>query len=172
MGHLDETAFAELLGPCPACQGGKYELHSIIDQSVPAMLGEAAGAARWIHDGEKFVDGTYRIVCLGCGAVRFESGDCPRCHAANALAAALRADSRVAVPSRCPGCGENQLFVTALVPAIAVHTGGPSRPRAVCELGDPGFFVVAVACEACGVVASSGSSCPVCNAPGPLRERP
>jgi hypothetical protein len=172
MGHLSEAAFADLLAPCTGCGGIRYQLASIIDQRQPVMLGDAAGAARWVHDGEKFVDGTHRATCAGCGKIAFASDDCPRCHAAGALPSALRASSRLSVPATCPGCGDNQLVVTALVPALTLYAGGPAQPRAQTELGDPGHHVVAVACEACEWSEHAGDACPLCGAPGPLRDRP
>ena len=174
MGHLSEAAFAELLAPCSGCGGNKYQLASIIDQRQPVMLGDAAGAPRWVHDGEKFVDGTYRIACASptCKRVLFEDHACPRCHAAGALPSALRATSRIEVPATCPGCGDNQLVVTALVPALTVYAGGAAQPRAQAELGDPGHHVVSVSCEACEWSEQASDTCPVCGAPGPLRDRP
>src|SRR6185436_9532421 len=67
VGHLDEAAFRDVLAACVGCGGGKHELRAIIDQAQPVMYGDADGAPRWVHDGEKFVDGTYRIACVGCG---------------------------------------------------------------------------------------------------------
>jgi len=172
MGHLDEAAFAAQLAPCTGCGGGRHELYSVIDQWVPVMLAEAAGDPRWIHDGEKFIDGTYRIECADCHRVGFRSEDCPRCHAAGALPAALATGSRLHVPRKCPTCGENQLAVTALVPSKTVHTGGPARPKPIAELGDDGFHVLSVVCDTCGVIAEVGDDCPLCGAAGPIRPRP
>jgi len=172
MGHLDEDTFAALLGPCAACGSTRHELSSLIDRWQPVMLGEAAGAARWVHDGEKFVDGTYRITCAGCKAVQFSSDACPRCHAPGALPAALRLPGRIAVPRECPGCGENQLVVVALVPSVTLHAGGAAKPRPLADLGDDGYHVVTVECDDCGVIAGGGDDCPVCGAPGPIRVRP
>jgi rubrerythrin len=171
MGHLDEDGFEARLAPCTACGGTKHELRSVIDQVVPVMLAEAAGPPRWAHDGEKFVDGTYRIACAACGAASYESDDCPRCHAPGALPAALQQTSRMAVPKRCPLCKGTELMVTAMVPSVAVYAGGPSKPRALAELGDDGFHVMAVECETCGEIARA-DRCPICDAAGPLRPRP
>jgi hypothetical protein len=172
MGHLDEESFAAKLTPCAGCGGTRYELHSMIDLWQPVMLGEAAGPSKWAHDGEKFVDGTYRITCLGCKQVAFSSDACPRCHAPGALPAALRLPSRIPVPRDCPGCGENQLVVVALVPSVTVHTGGKVIPKPLAELGDDGFHVMIVECDDCGVIGGSGDDCPICGAAAPIRARP
>ena len=116
MGHLDEETFATKLKPCAGCGGTRFELLSMIDLWQPVMLGEAAGQARWAHDGEKFVDGTYRITCASCARVLFEDADCPRCHAKAGLATALANTSRLVVPKRCPKCNELELMAIAVVP--------------------------------------------------------
>jgi hypothetical protein len=170
VGLLDEPAFTAALQPC-ACGATRHEIRSVIDQWQPVMLAESAGAGRWVHDGEKFVDGTYRISCTACGKVGFENADCPRCHAPGALARVLGAPSRLEVPRDCPQCGENQLVVIAMVPSTTVHTGGRVVPKPLAELGDDGFHVVRVECDDCGVIAEA-AGCPCCGAPGPLRERP
>jgi hypothetical protein len=172
MGHLDEPGFAAKLAPCGGCGGTRFELRSYIDQRVPVMLGDAAGAPRWVHDGEKFVDGTYRITCAGCKQVVFASDDCPRCHAAGALPTASTSMSRIAVPRTCPTCKNTELEITAMVPALAAHGGGKTVPKALAELGDPGFHVVEIECDDCGTVTDSGDACTICGAPGPLRPRP
>jgi hypothetical protein len=171
MGHLDEATFAAKLGPCPGCGGTKHELHSMIDQLVPVMLADPAGTPRWAHDGEKFVDGTYRITCAGCKQVIFASDDCPRCHAVGALPSALKKPGTLAVPKRCTGCNGMELGVLALVPTLTVHAGGPAKPKALAELGEDGFCVAVIECEDCGVIAEA-AGCPICGAAGPLRERP
>jgi hypothetical protein len=172
MGHLDEAAFAAKLAPCGACGSNRLELMSYLDQQIPVMLAEAAGAPRWVHDGEKFIDGTYRITCAACHHVIYASDDCPRCHAANALPAIAAAASRVAAPRRCPGCNGTELTVTAFAPAVTVHAGGPARPKPLAELGDTGVHVASISCEDCGLIAEVADRCPLCDAAGPLRPRP
>ena len=103
MGKLDQPAFeAQLRDGCAACGGRVLEISSFIDRSVQLMLADVNGPGRWAHDGEKFVDGTYRITCVACKALAFESDICPRCHAPGGLARALGEPSRLAVPKRCP----------------------------------------------------------------------
>src|SRR5690606_17572736 len=126
----------------------------------------------WAHDGEKFVDGTYRISCVACSHVVFESDVCPRCNAPGALDGVLATPSRVTVPKRCPTCSELELLALALVPAVARYSPGTTpKPKPLVDFGDPGYHVVAYACHACdnAVVAER---CPLCDAPGPLRQRP
>jgi ssDNA-binding Zn-finger/Zn-ribbon topoisomerase 1 len=173
MGALDQPSFDRAVrGGCPACGGTAVEIRSFIDRSVVVMAADPNDAGRWVHDGEKFVDGTYRIACAGCARALFESADCPRCHAAGGLARALGEPSRLAVPKRCPKCNELELLAIALVPAAARYGGGePPKPRPLADFGEPGYHVVAFACDACDhAVVAEG--CPLCGAAGPLRERP
>jgi hypothetical protein len=174
MGLLDQASFDRAIqGGCTSCGAPTVEIRSFIDRSVGLMLADPTDAGRWVHDGEKFVDGTYRIACTSCRHVAFESDACPRCNAAAGLPRALEAPSRLPVPKRCPGCNELELLAIALVPAAARYGGGGERPKPVplAELGEPGYHVVAYACDSCDrAVVAEG--CPLCGAAGPLRERP
>jgi hypothetical protein len=60
----------------------------------------------------------------------------------------------------------------AMVPAVARFGGGEApKPRPLVEFGEPGYHVVAYACDACdNAVVAEG--CALCGAPGPLRPRP
>lgn len=173
MGALDQPQFEQIVGDgCPACHGRTLEIQSFIDRSLVVMLADPNNEGRWVHDGEKFVDGTYRITCTSCAHVVFASDLCPRCNAGGALAKALGSPSRLAVPKRCPKCSELELLALALVPATARYGGGePPKPKPLVEWGEDGYHVVAFACHACdnAVVAER---CPLCDAPGPLRRRP
>ena len=173
MGALDQPGFeAAIATGCPACGGKTLEIRSFIDRTLGVMLAEPTNAGRWAHDGEKFVDGTYRIECVVCKHVAFSNDMCPRCNAPDRLAKALSEPSRLAVPKRCPKCNELELLAIALVPATARSGGGETpKPKPLAELGEPGFHVVAFACDACDhAVVAEG--CPLCAAPGPLRARP
>ena len=173
MGMLDEPAFEAILAKgCPACGGGKLEIRSFLDRAIGLMLADPTDAGRWVHDGEKFVDGTYRIACASCQHVVFESDACPRCHAAGGLATALGSESRLIAPKRCAKCNELQLLAVAFVPASArAGTGETPKPKPLVDFGEPGFHLVAYACDACSnAVVADG--CPLCGAPGPLRARP
>jgi hypothetical protein len=173
MGALDEAAFGDLVRGCVTCGGGALDIASYIDRRVSVMLAQADDDGVWSHDGEKFVDGTYRIACPACAGVAFAADDCPRCHAAGGLARALETPSRVAVPKRCPECNGTELLVHGMTPAAVRYTAGarppPPTPRA--GLDEPGFHVVAIECDGCGVIAEA-AGCPLCDAPGPLRDRP
>lgn len=172
MGLLDQPSFDRAVrGGCPACSAATVEIRSFIDRSVVVMLADPNDAGRWVHDGEKFVDGTYRITCTGCARVVFESDACPRCNAAGGLARALGESSRLVIPKRCPGCNELELLAIALVPAVARYGADAPKPAPLVEYGEPGYHVVAFACDACDqAVVAEG--CPLCGAAGPLRARP
>jgi hypothetical protein len=133
------------------------------------MLADPNDAGKWVHDGEKFVDGTYSIACTACKHVVFASDICPRCNAAGGLPKALGEASRMEIPKKCPSCKELELLALALVPAVA---SWPSpRPKPLAEYGEPGHHMVAYACESCDNAVVT-QKCPLCDAPGPLRARP
>lgn len=173
MGHLDEPRFDAITrAGCDGCGAAKLEIRSFIDRRLLLMLADPNDAGRWVHDGEKFVDGTYRIACTACAKVLYEDPACPRCHAPGGLARALADASRLAIPKRCPACRELELIAIALVPATARYGSGEvPRPQPLAEFGEPGHHVVAFACEACDA-ATVTQTCPLCDAPGPLRPRP
>lgn len=173
MGRLDEKSFEAIVSAgCPACQSAKVEIKSFIDRRVLLMLADPTDAGRWVHDGEKFVDGAYVITCAGCATVLFESPDCPRCHAEGGLAKALGETSRMPIPKRCAACNELELIALALCPASARYgTGETPKPKALAEYGEPGHHMVAYACESCDAAVVT-QKCPLCDAPGPLRVRP
>ncbi|CAN5441530.1 hypothetical protein BH11MYX1_BH11MYX1_50320 [soil metagenome] len=100
------------------------EIRSFIDRTVGIMLADPTNAGKWSHDGEKFVDGTYRITCVTCKHVVFSSDICPRCNAPAQLAVARGEPSKLAVPVRCPKCNELELLAISLVPATAKSGGG------------------------------------------------
>lgn len=58
------------------------------------------------------------------------------------------------------------------MPATASY-GGEARPRPVprADYGEAGFHMVAFACESCDNAVVT-QTCPLCDAPGPLRPRP
>jgi hypothetical protein len=173
MGQLDEARFeATVNAGCPVCRATALEIRTFLDRRVRLMLADPNDDGRWAHDGEKFIDGTYRITCAACAHVVFEDAACPRCHAAGGLARALGEPTRLAIPKRCPSCKEMELIAVALVPAVASYTpGGNPKPQPLVDFGEPGYHVVAYACEACDA-ATVAQACPLCDAPGPLRPRP
>jgi hypothetical protein len=173
VGHLDEPRFESIVTQgCTGCGSTKVDIRSFLDQRLVIMAADPNDAGRWVHDGEKFVDGIYKITCAACDEVLFESADCPRCHAPHGLARSLAAPSRLAVPKRCPKCNELELLALALVPSTTRYGGGQApKPHALADFGEPGHHVVAFACESCDA-ATVIQTCPLCDAPGPLRARP
>lgn len=173
MGQLDEARFeAAVQHGCPACGARTLDIHSFIDRQLNIMLGDPNNDGRWVHDGEKFVDGTYRIACASCRHVVFADDACPRCHAAGGLARALGDASRITVPRRCAACNETELLAVELIAATVRYSGGTAAlPRPLADLGDPAYHVIAYACESCDA-AVVAKTCPLCDAPGPLRPRP
>jgi hypothetical protein len=173
MGHLNEITFASAIAPCQACGSAALEISSYIDRGVAVMLADANDDGKWLHTGEKFIDGAFRVKCTGCGVCAYESQDCPRCHAPNTLAQTLAAESLMPVPKRCPECKGMELTVTGFSPGT-VTTGGGGRlpaPTMSVNVGQPGFHAAILMCDSCEWVAVA-SGCPLCNATGPLRARP
>ena len=172
MGALDEPAFAAILARCKKCDARAFEVSSFIDRQVSVMLGEPNDDGRWIHDGEKFIDGVFRIKCIRCSDVAFTTTDCPRCHRANGLADIVGHSSRLAVPKRCPTCKGTELTLTAFAPAtVRTGEGRPPSPTPTASLGDSGFHVAHIMCDGCDWVAIA-EGCPMCGGAGPLRTRP
>ncbi len=172
MGQLDEPKFAQAIAECHKCGAKAFEVWSYLDRQTQVMLGERNDDGRWVHDGEKFIDGVYRVKCIGCGDEPFASDDCPRCHRAGGLRDALGAMSRLAVRKRCPDCTGTELTVTGFAPS-RVKTGAAARPQPapLALHGEPGFHVAHVMCDGCDWVAFA-EGCPLCGGPGPLRARP
>jgi hypothetical protein len=174
MGQLDEDRFeATVQRGCTACGAAALDIWSFIDRRLNIMLGDPNDDGRWVHDGEKFVDGTYRIACASCGHVVFTDDACPRCHAAGGLGRALGDANRLTVPKRCTACNETEIIALALVAAQARYSGGAAaaQPRPLGDLGDPAYHIVAYGCESCDA-AVVAQTCPLCDGPGPLRPRP
>lgn len=172
MGDLDEKSFEQRIARCSKCDAKAFEVHSYIDRQTSVMLGERNDDGRWTHDGEKFIDGVYRIKCIGCSDETFSTQACPRCHRADALGDILGQPSRLAVPKRCPTCKGTELTVTGFAPAL-VRTGENRKasPTPTALLGDDGFHVAHIMCDGCDWVALA-EGCPLCGGKGPLRVRP
>ena len=172
MGKLDEAGFDAAVKPCPACAHTVVEIHSFIDRTVEVMLEDPNDEGKWSYDGEKFVDGTYRIECVGCANVIFEDDACPRCHADGGLERALADETRLTVPGRCPSCDDDTLLALALIPSKTRYQGERvAPPEPTVDYEDPGYHIVAYACGACDEAVVS-QACPLCDAPKPLRRRP
>ncbi len=172
MGYLDEKRFAQAIAGCSKCDAKAFEVQSYIDRQLSVMLAQPNQDGRWTHDGEQFIDGTFRIKCIACSTEAYSAEDCPRCHHAGGLASALGSAARLTVPKRCPSCKGTELTVTAFVPArVRTGEGRPGAPTAIAQFGDPGFHIAGILCEGCDWVAAA-DGCPLCGGPGPLRERP
>lgn len=172
MGKLDETTFASTIATCTKCEARAFEVSSYIDRTIVVTLGERNDDGRWTHDGEKLIDGVYRIKCIRCGDDAFTTQDCPRCHREGGLEDVIGKSSRLAVPKRCPSCKGTELTVTGFAPAtVRTGEGRPPSPRPTALFGDPGYHVAHIACDGCDWVAIA-EGCPLCGGPGPLRARP
>jgi uncharacterized OB-fold protein len=144
-----------------------------VDGLIPIMGGEPIGRIKWVYDGERFVDGVYEVKCAGCGDVLFAADVCPRCHAPGGLARALDAPNDWAVPPSCPRCAGEELGYIAFVPARVAYEGKRAeKAQSATELADDGLHGFRVDCRDCGTVAERTDSCPLCDAPAPLRPRP
>jgi len=173
MGLLTKPALDEVLSLGCACGGTKLEFDTYVDGRFTLLGGEQYGPVVWAYKGETFVDGVFRISCASCKKRLFESEVCPRCNAQAGLATALAAEGRLAVPRACPRCKAQTLSYTAMLPARVVYEGQrPQKARGTVEMGEEGFHGLRVDCKACGVLATVAPGCPLCAAPGPLRDRP
>jgi hypothetical protein len=174
MGLLDEPGLDRLLeAGCRACGGGKLTFASYVDGLLPIAGGEPVGKLTWVYDGEKFVDGVYQVTCAACQAVVFTADVCPRCNAPGGLARALATPNRWPVPAACPSCDDEQLRYIAFLPARVVYEGKRAdKARSTTELHEDGFHGWRADCRDCGTVAELTASCPLCDAPAPLRARP
>ena len=173
MGKLDEASFAAAIASCTKCKGTAFEVTSYIDRQTSVMLGERNDEGRWTHDGEKFIDGVWRIRCIRCSEDVFSSNDCPRCHREGGLADAINTTARMATPKRCPQCKATEMTVSGFAPS-KVRTAGEGRPPAptpTAMFGDAGFHVAHIMCDGCDWVAVA-EGCPLCGGAGPLRARP
>ena len=171
MGALDQPEFERLVNAgCTACGHATLEISSFIDRSIVVMVGDPNNDGRWVHDGEKFVDGTYKMACASCAHTVFASDVCPRCNAQAALSS--RAHERAGSPFRngarsatSSSCSRSPSFLRKRQSEAA------PKPQAIAEYGEPGYHIVAYACHECdNAVVAEG--CPLCDAPGPLRKRP
>jgi hypothetical protein len=174
MGLLDEPGLDRLAANgCSGCGAKKLSFRSYLDGVLPLMGGEPVGRLGWAYDGEKFVDGVFEVACAACGKVLFAADVCPRCHAPGGLALALAAVNGWPVPAGCPGCDDEQVRYVAFVPATVMYEGKRAeRAQTSVEIHDPGFHGFRVDCRDCGRVAERKDSCPLCDAPAPLRDRP
>jgi RNA polymerase subunit RPABC4/transcription elongation factor Spt4 len=174
MGLLDEPGLDRMMAAgCPRCGSLKLMFRTYVDARLPLMEAEPVGGLTWIYDGEKFVDGVFEAGCADCQAVIFTAEVCPRCHAPGGLGRALGSPNRWPVPASCAGCEGEEVNYLAFVPARVAYQGGRAeKARTATELHDDGFHGFRVDCRDCGTVAERTDSCPLCDAPAPLRARP
>jgi hypothetical protein len=173
MGALTEAGLDQLIARGCVCGSNRLLFRPYVDGRLPLMGGEPVGPITWVYDGEKFVDGVYDIVCAECKQALFAADCCPRCDAAARLPAVVAAHNRWPVPLACAGCHGEEVHYLALIPARVTYQGQRAdKARATAEMHEPGFHGYRVDCDDCGTVAELTESCPLCQAPGPLRPRP
>ena len=174
MGLLDAPALDRILAVgCPTCRAGKLLFRTYVEGRFPIAGGEPNGKVTWVYKGETFLDGVFDVSCTECKHVVFHSDVCPRCHAEGALARVLETLNRMPVPKACPHCDIPDLRYVAMVPARVAYAGARGeKARTATELYDAGFHGLRVDCAQCGTLATSGTACPLCDAPGPIRARP
>jgi hypothetical protein len=174
MGLLDEPGLERLISAgCAKCGSLKRNFRMYVDGLLPIMGAEPIGRIKWVYDGEKFVDGVYEASCAGCSEVVFAADVCPRCHAPGGLRRALETPNQWPVPKSCVKCSGDELRYIAFLPAQATYEGKRAeKARSAIELHDDGFHGYRVDCRDCGTIAERTDSCPLCDGPGPLRERP
>ena len=174
MGTLTEADLERLVeSGCTGCGGRRLGFRTYVDGLVPLQGGEPVGPVKWVYDGEKFVDGVFEVTCGSCAKVISGAPVCPRCHASDGLAKALSTVNAYPVPVACPRCGGDEVRFIAMVPARTSYEGKRAeKARTSVDIGDPGFHGYRVDCKGCGTVAELTDRCPLCDAPGPLRERP
>lgn len=174
MGLLDEPGLTRLLeAGCPRCNAEKLTFRAYVDGMLPFMGAEPVGRVTWVYDGEKFVDGVYQVACTACNELIFAADVCPRCHAPDGLRKALGSTNAFTVPARCPSCDDDEVGYVAFFPAMLTYEGKRAdKARTATEPHDPGFHGYRVDCRYCGKVAERVDTCPLCEAPAPLRPRP
>ncbi len=150
MGQLDEVGFGKAIAGCATCGRAAFVVSSYIDRQIGVMLADRNDDGRWAHDGEKFIDGVYRIRCIGCGTDAFAATACPRCHREGGLADAIDVASRLEVPRRCPQCTGTEMTITGFAPAtVRTGEGRPPSPTPLALFPDAGFHVATIMCDSC-----------------------
>ena len=171
MSQLDEAKFNSLIAGCKKCDRRAFEVSAYLDRQVTVMLAKSNNDGRWIYDPDKFVDGVYRIQCMGCQTPAFDSPDCPRCHRPNGLKDALDGESRLVAPSRCPECKGTEMTLTTYAPAsVKAVEDQRAQPAQLAYFGDVGYHVAHIACVTCEWT-QSATGCPICGGPAVHLER-
>jgi hypothetical protein len=174
MGALTESRLDEITqAGCPGCGQSRMNFRAYLDVRLPLLGGEPVGKLVYCYDGEKFVDGVYEIGCAACDKTLFSETICPRCHQAGGLARALASGNTYPLPKECPSCQGEEVRYLAMLPAATTYERKRAAPpRTEVDPYDPGFHGFRVDCADCGTVSEQTERCPLCDAPGPLRNRP
>ena len=158
---------------CSTCGDKRLAFRSYVDARIPMMAGEPTARLSWAYDGEAFCDGIFEVTCKGCTAELFSSRICTRCNREDGLATALTTPNAMEVPEGCPTCKREEIVFFGFVPAETSYEGKRAeKARTDVDLYDEGFHGFQAWCKSCGVFNQVKHQCPLCTAPGPLRERP
>lgn len=172
MSQLDVAKFEAAIAGCTKCDFKAFAVSTYLDRQVTVMLAQSSHDGHWTHDEAQLVDGVFRIQCLGCKTLAYDSPACPRCHRENGLADAVGTSSRLVVPSRCPDCKGTEMQLTSFAPAtVKAVEEQRAAPTPTALFGDVGYHVAHIACVTCEWTRVA-DGCPLCGGAGPLRTRP
>lgn len=174
MGLLTEEKLLSLIDAgCPSCKGKKLSFQTYVDGKQRLLGGEPDSPITWAYKGETFIDGVFEVRCFSCKKEIFSSSVCPRCHSEGGLQKALARENQMTLPKECPTCQAEELWCLAMLPAQVTYEGKRAeKARTDTEVYDAGFHGYQLLCRFCGVIEENKDHCPLCEAPGPLRERP
>jgi RNA polymerase subunit RPABC4/transcription elongation factor Spt4 len=174
MGLFTEAKLLALVDAgCPACQSQKLIFQTYVDGRQRLLGGEPDGKITWAYKGETFIDGIFDIKCIACKHSIFSEAVCPRCHADGGLAKGLETENQNMIPKACPGCDAEEFWCVGFLPATVIYEGRRAeKAKTETEMYDAGFHAFHLSCKFCGFKEEKTEQCPICDAPGPLRERP
>lgn len=162
MSKLDEAKFEAAIAGCSKCAFKAFEVSAYLDRQVTVMLAQSQNDGRWTHDNAKFLDGVFRIQCLGCKTMAYESLDCPRCNRAGALADAVEHATRLVAPTRCPECKGTEMTLACYAPAhVKAVEHQRAAPTPLALFGDVGYHVATISCVTCEWT-TVAPGCPLC----------
>jgi len=164
MPHLTEEAFTAIVeAGCESCKGAPLVVEALVTQKMTLLAGEVYGAPAWAYKGEDLVRGTYLVACGSCKRELFTAAACPRCGAEGGVARALAQENDFPMPVSCTGCGNEQVLLTAYVPAVVRYEGKRgAKARTQTAPEDEGFHAFRAECKGCKVVAERRAPCPLC----------
>ncbi len=174
MGMLDKPGLDALIARgCDTCGSHRLVFDMMVDGLIPLMGGEPVGKLKWAYDGEAFCDGVFEVCCADCKARLFREECCTRCHAEGGLERALSTPNAYPVPLACPKCRGEEVRYIAFLPARTLYEGKRvDKAKTDVDIHDDGFHGYRVDCKVCATVSELRDRCPLCDAAGPLRERP